>query len=80
MSPLCPPITLSPALLFLNGDFILLLFTVGDAGAITVRSVEKASMKRVSVVICFYGTFLCAGKALNHTLILLDKVIDKMGI
>ena len=28
----------------------------------------------------FMEPSLCAGKVLNHTLILLDKVIDKMGI
>ena len=39
-----PPVTFHHfvcSLLFLNEDFIILLFTVCDAGAITVRSVER---------------------------------------
>lgn len=43
-----PPVTLHhfvSCLLFLNGDFIILLFTVCGAGTVTVRSVERLPWK-----------------------------------
>ena len=78
-----PPLTLhhfASCLLFSQWGLYNLLFTVSDAGTLLSGLLKDCHEKGQRSHLFFMESPLYAGKALNHTLVLLDKVTDKMVI